>query len=258
MTESVSAVIVTYNSVETISQCVASLRHNGVTTIIVVDNASTDTTIQTVRSLEVTLLANTTNQGFAAACNQGWEQVITPYVLFLNPDAELQSDTLSKAVNVLEQDKYIGVVGLQLITPDGQPEPYSWGQPVTPWSFWTRRWQSANASTNLTKCGWVSGGGMLARRQALLAVNGFDPHFFMYWEDVDLGRRLWSAGWSVTHLASAHVIHQRGGSGNNQVTKTRIYDQSADRYWRKHYATPIWLGMRLARLVYRWWSPWVA
>jgi N-acetylglucosaminyl-diphospho-decaprenol L-rhamnosyltransferase len=245
---SVGAVIVTYNSAKQVSQAIRSLWGNGVTDIIVVDNASTDHTLAILKRLGIMVVSNSHNIGFGSACNQGSSYLNHPYILFLNPDARLQPRSLALAVKYLQSHPDHAVAGLSLHQPNGQPETNCYGSPVTLGSLLRKRPPSS-------RLGWVSAGALLLRRRAFNEINGFDPTFFMYWEDVDLCRRFQLAGWKIGRVPQAQVIHLRGASSVDSVQKTSFYDAGADKYFQKHYAAPIWILQRLLRRFYRLFSP---
>ena len=244
----IGAVIVTYNSSQSIASAVHSLRHNGVNEVVVVDNASSDGTMATISSLPVKVIQNYGNLGFGLGCNIGVRHLNTTYVFFLNPDAKLHPHTLESAIQYLNEHPLYAAVGLGLCEPSGEEELGSFGGPVSLLTLFTRRFQKK-------RIGWVSGGAMLVRRAAFAEIGGFDPQFFMYWEDIDLCTRFRQRGLKVGRLPHAKVTHLRGASCSNAALKTKLYDVSADKYFRKHYAAPIWLLHRLLRRLYRLYSP---
>lgn len=256
---SVGAVVVTFNSAATIERCIRSLRAAEVSDIVVVDNASSDDSVSCAEELGVTVISNQVNVGFAAACNQGAALLLDHPLLFLNPDAWLKDGSLVRALAQFS-DPAVGIVGLQLVSPTGVLEVDSIGPEVTIWHLITRTVcrshpPAGKVSGQSSTRAWVSGGAMLIRGDVWRQVHGFDPQFFLYWEDVDLCKRVRSAGWQVFQATDAYVEHERGVSFSNVVLQTKHYDTSADRYFYKHYATPIWLLQRLARRLYRLVSP---
>lgn len=253
----VGAVVVAYNSARQLPVCLRALQTGGVREVVVVDNASVDGSASVAAQAGARTLSLEQNRGFAAASNAGARQLATPYLLFINPDAEVMGEAVRDAEAYVAAHPAVGVVGLSLRDDQGKVEPGSFGDEVTIWSL-ARRRGAAGAHTvprEPTHCAWVSAGAMLARREAWEAVNGLDPGFFLYWEDVDFCRRVRQAGWRVVLLPTALVQHQRGVSLTDRRQKTKLYDASADRYFRKHYATTIWLMQRGLRVLYRLFSP---
>src|SRR5688572_30011700 len=124
------AVVVTHNCAATIGACLASLRAGGCHHIVVVDNASTDDTIQNIAA-ETAVIRNPTNYGFGAACNQGAARLTTPYLLFLNPDAVLSPAAVPAAARYLDQHTAVGALGLQLRDSQDRPQAHNFGGEIT-------------------------------------------------------------------------------------------------------------------------------
>ena len=121
----ISIVIVNWNSGRHLERCIHSLRENGPDCeIIVVDNASTDSSIHFAARAETdfTVLHNDSNKGFAAACNRGWQEAKGEYILFLNPDTECTPGSIESLEQALTANTSIWAVGGCLIAPDGKPQ----------------------------------------------------------------------------------------------------------------------------------------
>lgn len=249
------AVVVAYKSAGTLGGCLQSLTKSGAHAIIVVDNESSTDGRATAEANGAVYKATNENLGFATAANLGAHEVTTEYILFLNPDAHLKDSALGSAEAYLNTNPRVAAAGLMLVDMNGQPEKTSFGTAVTPLSFIMRHFRPSSVPGVPTQVGWVSGGALLVRRQAFNKVGGFDPGFFLYWEDVDLCRRLRDRGHDIVLLPQSRVQHERGASlSADPIHKTRLYDDGADKYWRKHYPDTIWF-YRLLRSLYRWLSP---
>lgn len=252
----IDTVIVTYNNAATIARCLASLPKDCAP--VVVDNASQDATSAAVLKAGVALHKQAHNTGFAAASNLGASVGEAPYIFFLNPDAYLAAASLAPALHYLEDHASAAALGFQLVSPAGKVE-MSFGSPVSFISLFTSRRRASlarrDAPASPTEVGWVSGGALIVRRSAFENVGGFDPQFFLYWEDIDLGKRLSLLGWRLVYFPGIQVVHERGGSLASITQKTRLYDESADKYFRKHYSRVIWLTQHLLRRLYRISSP---
>lgn len=247
----VGAVVVAYRSTATINACLTSLKRNDVSTIVVVDNEPTRSCREIVQVSGAWYLPQSANYGFAAGANAGARKIAEPYILFLNPDAALENGAAAAAYTYLTNHPKVAVVGLLPISLDGRPEQYAFGAPVTPWTIITRKVWPTRILAVAQEVGWVSGVALLIRREVFGHVGGFDPGFFLYWEDVDLGRRVRQAGGKVMVLPQARVQHQRGASLADTDYRTTLYDTSADRYWRKHYPKSVWLLLVWVRKLYR-------
>lgn len=252
MSATVAVVVVGFETRDEVLACLGSIRDHAVvpTEVVVVDNASSDGTVAAVRRAfpQARLVANPDNRGFSVACNQGLAATRAPLVLFLNSDALLTPDALPRLVRLLEARPNVGVVGPHTTGADGSPQ-LSFGPPLGPLAEWrqrrlvrglARRDPTALAAVEAACArehspGWVSGACLLARREALRAVEGFDEGFFLYEEDVDLCVRVRAAGWDVVYTPEARVIHRLGSSMKRTPGRARLeYHRSHLRYYRKH------------------------
>lgn len=234
---SIGTVIVTYRTpIDQLQRCLNGLRQNNIVDHKIITN-------------------DANNIGFAAAANLGAKQLSNNLLLFINPDAILSPRSIHIPVNYLSTHPTVGIVGPLLYNNNHLFEPHCYGQPVTLWSLFRRRLTLNRPPAHAQSVGWVTGGAMLVRRSVFQTLSGFDPEFFLYWEDVDLCHRSRQAGYAVHLLPSWRVFHQRGASLSDHALKTRLYDQSADNFFRKHYSKPIWLFQRYLRWFYRLLSP---
>jgi len=251
---SIDAVVVTYNSADTIRPCLASLKKKNISRIIVVDNASTDGTAAVLAQAGVEYIAQSSNTGFAHAANTAAARATADYILFLNPDAVLDSP-LDPAEEYFKAQPTTAVLGFRLLTPENEPEKDNYGSAVTLWSLFTRHTVRTEVYQSAAEVGWVSGAALCVRRSVFAKLAGFDPDYFLYWEDVDLCRRVRDKGYSVVFLPSVVVMHQRGKSLKDAARKTSLYDRAADRYFQKHYSALICIFQRFLRKLYRAWRP---
>jgi GT2 family glycosyltransferase len=249
-----SAIVVTYNSADCVEACIRSLQGQ-VEQIIIVDNASQDTTASVARSLGITPIELLENKGFAYAANYGAAHANGQWLFFINPDTAVSPGAVAKAYKYAEAHSRVGIIGLGLYSPSGTLEPYCAGQEPTIFRILTRKLRPAIEREKPQTVDWVSGGACLISREAFRAARGFDDNFFLYWEDVDICHRLRQIGYKVVHMPQARVIHQRGGSLADMKRKTMLYDRSADRYYLKHYPTLICSLQRLLRRFYRYFQP---
>ncbi len=254
----IGAVIVTYNTPKSLLvSCLQSLRENNIRDVVIVANDESQEVQKTARRQGLSYLKNDHNCGFAAAANLGAHKLSNPYLLFINPDVKLDRGACLRTLNYLQKNKKTGIAGLLLYSDSGKIEHKSFGDIVTPLSLFSRFFtnQKTTISSQPIKVGWVSGGGIVIRRDLFFKVKGFDPSFFMYWEDVDLCRRAQNVGYDVHLLPFARAYHRRGASFPKEVNKTALYDKSADNYFRKYYPKPIWILLRSTRRFYRLISP---
>jgi N-acetylglucosaminyl-diphospho-decaprenol L-rhamnosyltransferase len=227
-TPTVSAVIVSYNVADLVLECIASLRTDGVEQVVVVDNASSDGSVETLRRREpeVEVVALSRNLGYGTAANRGVARTTAPYVAVMNPDVVVEPGSTKALVDALDGDPGLAVVGPRVESPGGDLYPsvrtfpdladaaghafFHFVWPANPFSRRYRMldWDHAAAAD----VDWVAGNHFLVRRRAWDEVGGFDESFFMYMEDVDLCWRLRRAGWRTGYEPAARVTHAIGRS----------------------------------------------
>jgi N-acetylglucosaminyl-diphospho-decaprenol L-rhamnosyltransferase len=244
----VDVVVVSYNSRERLRSCVAPFTAMPGVRVIVADNASADGSLDAVADLPVTTVPLDVNGGYAYGCNAGWRAGDAPYVLFLNPDARLDEDSVRRLVDVLDRDDRVAVVAPRILDEDGSVEPSQRRFPrlastyahalflhrALPRAQWASELvRDPGAYERPGSPEWVSGACLLVRRAALEAVGGWDDGFFMYCEDKDLCRRVRSAGWDVRYEPSATVTHE-GGASAPRSSLLPVLAASRVRYARKH------------------------
>lgn len=236
---SLTIVIVNWNSGDQLRHCLASIRqHGGERTpqVVVVDNGSTDGSEAGLEAWPgVTLIRAGCNLGFAAACNLGARDAGSKYLLFLNPDAALQAQTLGLALAFMEDpaQAQVGICGVQLLDEQGRvarscarlPTLASlvrhalgldrlWPTLGHMMSEWDHR-QSRRVDH-------VIGAFFLVRTRLFRALNGFDERFFVYLEDLDFSLRAHQAGWHSYYLAEARAFHAGGGT-SRQIRARRLF-----------------------------------
>ena len=250
-----AVVIVNYDTGPYLARCLASLAsHRGdvATEVLVIDNASHDGSHTAAVSAhpEVRLIENPVNVYLSPAWNQGARETTAPYLLFLNPDAEIFSGTLADYVRVAREHPEAGIVGPMIRNPDGTV--YASGRrfpsvvdaafhavlsPFTRSNPFTRRyeldgWDRATERT----VDWVSGACMLMPREAYDAVGGFDEAFPLYAEELDIATRLRDAGRAVLFTPEVEVLHAIGVSTGRSRRMALMHSRSIYRYYAKHRA----------------------
>jgi N-acetylglucosaminyl-diphospho-decaprenol L-rhamnosyltransferase len=249
-------VIVSWNVCDLLRRCLRSiLATEGEWEIVVVDNASTDSSPEMVREEfpQVRLIANEKNRGFTAANNQGLALAQGRCVLLLNPDTEVVADALATMVRYLDAHPEVGALGPRLLFPDGRQQPSRRRFPTLTTAlvestvvqeWWAdnrilRRYYMADTPDDAVQpVDWVVGACLLVRREAFEQVGGLDEGFFMYSEELDWCRRIKDAGWEVVYLPTATVIHHEGKSSEQVVPARHIrFQTSKVRYFRKHHGS---------------------
>ncbi len=224
----VTAVVVSYQVADLTLACIDSVRSQGVGRIVVVDNASTDGTVEAVRRAapDVDVVALYTNLGYGGAADQGAAGADTELIAVLNPDLTLEAGAIAALASALDADPTLALVGPRIETPDGRLYPSARTFPslvdsighgflrfAWPTNPFTRRYEmDAWDHDTAGRVDWVAGTAMVVRRSDWEALGGFDPGYFMYLEDVDLCWRLARAGRGVGYVPTARVVHAVGKS----------------------------------------------
>ncbi|MCP4090344.1 MAG: glycosyltransferase family 2 protein [Gammaproteobacteria bacterium] len=238
MSSDISTIIVNYNAGAFIADCIDSLLKSRLEVeIIVVDNASTDGSLDALQGLpNVRLISNTENIGFSAACNIGVRAATSEFLLFLNPDCSFIRGTLVDLLDALKEDDHVGMVGGRLTNYDGSEQAGGRRAIPTPWrSFvkafglnrFSERWPRLFKDFNLHRqplpeypieVEAISGACMLVKRQALEDVGLWDEGYFLHCEDLDLCMRFRKKGWEILFVPGAPIVHLVGScSGSRPV-----------------------------------------
>lgn len=247
-TPDLSIIIVSFNTSNILYQClervykeIASLNAE----VIIIDNASKDDSVAMVQKEfpQATLIASPTNLGFAAANNLGFHNAKGKYIVLINSDLLLHSGVLKEAYRRMEKERGIAAGGIQLMSGDGKPQLSSRRFP-TPWrDLCQRTGLKGEPDDQCPYPDWIPGAFVIVRKNLLDACGGFDERFFMYYEEVDLCRRLkkhfgdiryWQDLTSI-HLGSASLqaIEGKHIIASREVGLWRF--QSAFLYYRKQY-----------------------
>jgi GT2 family glycosyltransferase len=233
-----SLVIVTWNGKKVISQCLESLRRysgDSSVEILVVDNASTDGTVEHLKTEFpfAKLIVNSSNLGFAKANNIGIAQATGEIVCLVNSDVEVPEGCFEKMAAYMEQNKRIGVLGPKMILADGSVGQSVMGFP-TVWNWFCRALGLDNIFKSKFFAGYLrtdfrydqvtdvevlTGWFWMVRREALDQVGGLDERYFMYGEDIDWCKRYNQAGWRVVFYPDAYAVHYCGSSSANAPTR---------------------------------------
>ena len=255
----IDVVVVTYNSAEHIRACVEPLCADDGISVIVVDNNSSDATLDVLAPLPLTVIRREDNRGFAFGCNAGWRAGAAPSVVFLNPDSQADPGAILALADRLEGEPPTGIVGPTIVDERGsvylsQRRFASFAISLAAAFFVPRlrpatRWSLDVADDAAYRRpgtpDWVSGACLAIRRELLEETDGFDEGFFMYYEDMDLCRRARDAGAEVRYDPSIRVIHV-GGASAPRARLIPVMTRSRLRYARKHHGRRGELLERLA------------
>lgn len=242
----VVVVIPTRNSRRWIRDCLTSIGtlDPAPAAVVVVDNGSSDGTQLEVAHVSpaTELIELPTNVGYGTAVNLGAARHPDLHVLALNVDTVVGPDGLDLLMARLEEDERTAVVAPALFNADGSPQPSVQAFPTLR-ALWAQaigldrfgRWKNRpRLGARGERVEWVTGAALLIRRSAFDEVGGFDPAYHFYVEDLDLQRRLVTAGWSVVFEPEAHVVHH----GGHRVVPAQQFSWLHDgfeRYFGRHH-----------------------
>jgi GT2 family glycosyltransferase len=247
----VGVIVLNWNGWRDTLTCLTSLGQMdyGDCTTVVVDNASTDGSVEHIRAAfpALEILQSGANLGFGGGCNVGIRRALeqgAEYVWLINSDATVDRGALAALVEVADQDARLGAVGSVLYEADDPSRVQLWGGGRV--NLWLGR------STHCLEPGpldFVSGASVLLRTAALREVGLFDvERFFMYWEDTDLAFRLRKAGWGLAVAERSKVWHRQSASlGLGSPQLDAYAARSCFRFLRRHAPIPV-LSVTLALL----------
>jgi len=261
-----SVIIVNWNTralliscIESIHKTVVDLRYE----ILVVDNASTDDSVEVVRNRfpDVRLICNERNLGFAAANNQAFDHMQGRYALLINSDARLLPGAARALFDHLETHADVGMVCGRLLHPDGTPQ-----RSVAPFPSWLtlitnetllnvlfpRRYPGKRRIPDRPiEVASAIGACLLIRKTAIDQIGGFDEGYFFFFEETDLARRMWENGWKVVWVPQATIVHEQGKSVGNRADGRILFYRSRYRYLRKWHpwTYPILSSLVVLRLI---------
>ncbi len=269
----ISTIVLNYETPGATKKCIEALQRQSIANqleIIVVDNASRDNSIAQLRSfkeiqtchpervtpeVKISILEAKTNLGYGAGNNLGAASARGEFLLIVNPDTALRPDALGKMVQFLKEHLDIGIVGPQLILPDGTIRDSYRTFPTVADIFIKRsflrfffpsrmrsylQWDASPYDTRDTD--WIVGACLFLRRDFFQKLHGFDARFFLFFEDTDLCRRCWEVGKRVVYFPEAQADDSEhrlssGGMFSFLRRKTvRVHLVSAAKYfwkWRR-------------------------
>ena len=253
----VSIIIVHYHADEELFHCLESIQlHKPKTAfeVIVVDN---DEEIRIKQELKqkfpwVKYVKSSGNNGFGSGNNLGAKEAKGDYLFFLNPDTRIFAGTIDELLSFLEEQTDVGVVAPQLLHPDKTPFEQQGCMLLNPvrgmivLSFINKifpnnpvsraYWQAGWDKTKLKEVDVAPGTAFMIVKKLYEEMQGFDEHFFLYFEEFDLCKRIREKGYKIFITPNAKIIHLWGKGGTEKTANINtIYRQSRIYYFKKHY-----------------------
>ncbi len=285
MTDRVSAIIVNYRARDYLEKCLEALlasRFHGDLEILVINNSPEDgaSRLLAPRFPKVSFIDAETNLGFGPANNLGFSRARGEYFLLVNPDAFAPPDGIQKAVDYLRQHPRVGMVGAEFVSTEGVHQPSARMFPTVLDKFFMLSGLAAKYPnsrlfgrmdstwwdhSHARRVDWVVGAFLLVRSELIRALKGFDPRFFLYFEELELCRRIRKSGFEVHYQPDIVVRHVGGVSSlddeganrdGKQLTLLRLFSEAL--YYGKYYGRmgPLvmlgleWLWYRLRLMKY--------
>ena len=249
-----SVVIPSWNTREFLAKCLATLAaaEKPECEVIVVENASTDGSLELLRAEHpgVQLIVNARNEGFARGCNQGLRVARGRYALLLNTDTEVAPDAIARLVRFLDEHPDYGAASPRLVHANGTTQrtvqefpnlrtALFFSTPLERWfpdsrelrRYFMRDWDQESSRDVDQPPAAV----LLLRKTMLDQVGLFDENLWLFYNDVDLSKRMLAAGWKTRYLAEARVVHHVGGSTSKFRDFIATWQRDRLRYYRKHH-----------------------
>ena len=258
-----SIVIVNYNVKYFLEQCLCSVRKaidKIQAEIIVIDNASSDDSIHYLqpRFPKVQFIQNKKNIGFGKASNQALLFAKGEFVLFLNPDTIVSENCLEECISFLKKQEDCGALGIRMIDGSGKflaESKRSFPSPIIsffkliglaaafPTSAFFNKYALGNLKDNIVcDVEVLAGAFIMARKNLLDHLNGFDESFFMYGEDIDLSYRIKQLGFKNYYLGTNSILHFKGESSRRAgLNYVKMFYAAMGVFVKKHY--PKWKSL---------------
>jgi len=256
----VSAIVVNYNAGSVLNETVKLLLDlKPVAQVIVVDNGSTDHSMEAIDNLALSqshliCIRNNKNLGFAKACNIGVVAAgENEYLLFLNPDCLPAQDALEKLLICMKSSQQTGMAGPLVLNPDGTEQPGGRRAVPTPWRSFVRVFGFFNFRKRYPRLfsdfllhhqplpdvpvevEAISGSCMLVNRAALKDVGLLDEGYFLHCEDLDWCMRFRQRGWKIVFVPDARVIHHQGTCSQSRPVFVECTTQGMMRFYKKFF-----------------------
>lgn len=241
-----SVIIVNYKSEHFLEQCLASIYRtigDQASFEIIIVNNYPEEKLEKIRQRfpGTKVIVSSKNGGFGQGNNVGAREASGEYLWLLNPDTEIIAGDLRLVMEEFRQDAGLGALGCCLMTEYGKIQEWGAGTEITLWDLLKNNlgicasrkiWESGHAR----EAAWVAGTALFVRKDLFLEVGGIDEDIFMYFEDVDLCKRIRETGRKILYFPEMEILHKCGGSYGTEGKKRQKqnYYDSLVYYFKKH------------------------
>ncbi|MBU1355271.1 MAG: glycosyltransferase family 2 protein [Candidatus Edwardsbacteria bacterium] len=251
-----SIIIVYYDGFDKLQRCLNSIsNHSPAYTEVIIVNNSTQLCNFVLRDRKFIVIGDGQNYGYSKGNNIGLSSAHGKYILLLNPDTELTDNFIENAILVLEKQPNIVAIGPKLIDDHNNIQTSAFNFPSLKryllhdilfvkgkYDINERNQDSDQPliTTQLIKCNWLCGAAVMLRRKDLIRINGFDARYFLYFEDIDLFKKIKEIGGDVMYCPMYVVKHSDKNENGifsdkfNSARRITAYDFSMMQYWHKH------------------------
>ena len=248
-----SIVILAWNNRQDLQNCVESIlsTYKIYHQLIIVDNGSTDSTLEYISELEskldrnkvlLTIIRNKSNLGYAAGNNVALDSIKGVYTLWLNQDIVIKEHGIQNLVNFLDKESGYAMVAPQLQYPDGKVQKSCRQLPTLGHilnSILNLKWDDKFDYTQSQECEQPMASAIIIRTKIMEELGGFDAHpdYWLFFNDVDLSKNLQAKGYKTYYLAEAQMYHNHGASTKKlwNIKKRLYWQRGFNRYFIKWY-----------------------
>jgi GT2 family glycosyltransferase len=252
-----SIIIINYKTKDITRDCLESILYNcdGDYEIILVDNNSSDASVNYLRQSfgdRIKIIENKSNFGFAKANNIGVKEAKGDYLFFLNSDTILHNNILKDFKDFIDKQSNIGIIAPKLMLEEQIEQKRAYGSFPNVFNIILDKFKKDKLYTeDIFEVDWVSGAAFVMKKDIFLELGGFDENYFMYFEDVDLCKRIKALGLKIMVNRNIFLTHLGGKSISKSNVRKEHYYNSQDYYFKKNYGIIVMLLIKIIRLPFK-------
>jgi len=249
----ISIIIVNYNTAHMIVPCLKSIEADldfPLETFVIDNDSKDDSVLQIKENFPwVHLIESKQNLGFGKANNLAIPKCQGRYIYFLNPDTQVEQGNFQKMTRFMDKNLNIGLAGTKIMYPNGNQ------QDSVKYSYPRHKYGKKEFDQLKGEIAWVIGASMIARKEIIQTIGGFDERYFLYSEDIDLCLSVRKKGWEIGYIQDAKIIHWERQS-ETQSPPGDVWKRllKADRqFFEKNYSKMAFQCIRWSNIVQALW-----